>query len=319
MSSHTPKGDKVVPFRTRQHLVEVRKILERLKRNDPRLKEVVVSGADAGDNSVARVVHALGDSTHVTSLALRHTSLSEEGVRSLCRALMNNSRITELDLFGTELGDNGAIAVAKLVDYNTVVSTLGLAQCHIGDDGARALSVVLRRSHSLRSLTLSQNPLGPEGATLIAGALEANDSLETLSLLSCRVGNAGAAALASALTNGARRLAKLALWDDTITNVGALALSEALAAAPALTEVTILSAGFRGSGGRAIAAAIRANGRIKLLNLWDDSVGPAAAREVLETVEDNKELYVNVWGARAQVGIPQVPRARVKVSKDRWR
>lgn len=117
----------------------------------PNLSELSAIGCDLTAATLAPLVAALGRSTALKCLRLRHNSgLCDAGAALLADGLTGTTALRVLDLGGTELGDAGADAVVAL----------------------------LPRLPSLKSLHLGSGAFCEAGVAALVGALAVCESLE---------------------------------------------------------------------------------------------------------------------------------------------
>ncbi|MGD9692126.1 MAG: COR domain-containing protein, partial [Phycisphaerales bacterium] len=170
------------------------------------------------DNSIgAEGAREIAKLAQLTSLILNDNSIGAEGAREIAKL----AQLTSLSLSSNSIGAEGAREIAKLAQ----LTSLDLWSNSIGDEGAREIA----RLDKLTSLNLNHNSIGPEGAREIAKLAQ----LTSLNLSSNSIGDKGAAALLDTIgeTFGVRRLTRLHLHGNGITNIPEDILNRADAAA----------------------------------------------------------------------------------------
>ena len=117
------------------------------------------SASNLPEDGLLALAEVLKANTELTSLSLRHNSMSDDGVRALADALKINTALTVLLLGFNSIGNEGAKALAGALEVNSALTLLDLDSNAIGAEGASALADALKANSALVLLTLGSNPL----------------------------------------------------------------------------------------------------------------------------------------------------------------
>jgi len=161
-----------------------------------------------------------------------------------------------------------------------------------------AFSDALRDKEKLTELDLSDNALGPSGAKALGTLISVNHSIRTLRVNNDGLGQDGGKHIAAALLgfeyNGKTqeqkdpepsKIAKIETFvcgRNRLENPGAEALSNTFKAMKTLTALQIPQNGIRPEGITAIAAAIKENQGLKIVDLNDNTIKEKGLLSVLQ-------------------------------------
>jgi len=151
-------------------------LLERIRKNDPKLKKVNLRSKNLEDVDVIEdLCPALSSNTVVRELYLYDNSLGPLAVRALVDCKL--TQLTKLDLSNNNIGDDGVRELVK-GDF-PVLEELYLGDTGIGNEGVR----VLANSNfpALQKLFL----WGNKNITELPGSFEGFQSLQYLYIYSC--------------------------------------------------------------------------------------------------------------------------------------
>ena len=117
------------------------------------------------------------------SLNLNDTSLTDEGVSTVCQAVGRSSpNLQELELALNEITVEGAVSVAACVSVKSELRKLNLRENELEDGGAVVVCSGVRKLRSLEVLDLSENQLSRVGGVGAAKAVATNPNLHLLAL-----------------------------------------------------------------------------------------------------------------------------------------
>jgi len=156
-------------------MVELSDVVQRLGKNDTRLKEVNLNNKSIGDEGAKALANALRTNSTVTVLNLGDNSIGDEGAKALSNALLTNSTLTELDLSDSSIEDEGAKALADVLLTNSTLTELNLSTNCIGAEGAKALANALLTNSTLTELNLGANCIDEEICQAIKKALSEDE------------------------------------------------------------------------------------------------------------------------------------------------
>jgi Ran GTPase-activating protein (RanGAP) involved in mRNA processing and transport len=195
------------------------------------------------------------------SLNLEGVKLQDLGVVTLAKGLLGNTTLAELNLTNVGLGSDGAIALAETLALGSGLNYLFLYRNEIGDDGASAIAKFLKVATHLVDLNLSDNQIGEIGANAIVDGLRANKTLKCCDISSNGIG------YDSVMENLAR------FFETCDSNLVNLDLS--------LSEIDNINA---------IVRILKANARLRILNLSNNGFGDDGAVAIAETLKSNTHL-----------------------------
>ncbi|XP_044170560.1 NLR family CARD domain-containing protein 3-like [Acropora millepora] len=232
---------------------------------------------------------ALTVNTSLTSLDLSHTSIGDEGAKSISEALRVNTSLTSLDLSHNSIHDEGAKSISEALRVNTSLTSLFLDWNSIRDEGAKSLSEALRVNTSLTYLVLDWNSIGGEGAKSLFETLRVNTSLTSLDLSHNSIHDEGAKSLSEALGVNTS-LTFLGLDWNSIRDERAKSLSEALRVNTSLTSLVLDWNSIGGEGVKSLSEALRVNTSLTSLDLSHNSIHDEGGKSLSEALGVNTSL-----------------------------
>ncbi|GKZ00610.1 hypothetical protein MPSEU_001013200 [Mayamaea pseudoterrestris] len=342
-------------------------LLQRLEENDPTLKELtVLSTKSFGDAEVARLVsvlesrsnthwkslsasghavsneslfrlgQAIGGQTVMTTLAIGHSEMGDEGVVALCDGLaaagIQNNPIVDIDLsykgirrkglmriletFGVSqhlqrlnLSRNPSICVCRLrlreelppdSSFLRIVKEMDLSDCNVDNEFVEDMLTFTRPEHSM-SLRLDNNV----NVTMLTAANNISH-IEKLYLSGCRIGDDAMQKLHAMDSWCMRGLQVLDLSKNELTSVGALALASLLGTSsadnlklPSLVELNLSGNKLDEEGVLSILSALKTRDANMLsLDLSETDCGAmAAVTATLECPTASLRLFGNRLGS----------------------
>uniref|UniRef100_A0A8C2J6C6 NLR family, CARD domain containing 3 n=1 Tax=Cyprinus carpio TaxID=7962 RepID=A0A8C2J6C6_CYPCA len=199
---------------------------------------------------------------HIQMLSLADNSISSKGIKPLSRALLVNRTLTTLDLRGNNIGAKGAKTLCEALKMNQVLVSVNLQNNHIEDEGARALAEVLQSNRKLTTLNVQKNGIGPEGVKKIGEALKKNETLQDLKLNS---------------------LLKIVLSLQMIQSMNVNELLIGLSHVSSLQSNSVSDRGIK-----ALSHALQSNQGLSCLNLRENSIGVAGAKDIAKALKLTK-------------------------------
>lgn len=299
--------------------------------NDPSLLQELLSGTTSS-NFVLKHIKVLGlgcnrlQTTHAhvigTSLRLMHQATS----------LSSNNCLQKLSLYNNQIGDDGAAALALGLKFQPNLQELRLARNRIGDAGCQAIVYGLRNCVSntpskLKELSLYDKLIGNDGAKALATLLSdgatpsptaasatavgrsrinrrkkprrENEAiaakgrclpfLEKLSLFNNSIGDSGARAISLSLVHNTS-LHTLYLDNNSIRDDGCRALAEhAIARNTSLKRLDIQRNEISEAGGSSLESALKKNiNLVELACRWNDGLSVRQRRSIDRLCHDNR-------------------------------
>ena len=212
------------------------------------------------------------------SIEVTDCKLVDADARALAEALLRghatgtSPTLLRLDLSFNALDLAGVEALAEAVAAGCSICELALAgTCFSSSEAAAAGVAALGRALAGRSqlyeLDLSYvRGVGPAVEALMGGLTQRHGLLRKLSLVRCQLGAGEAALVARALAASGCQLEELDIGDNRLGDAGWTAL----------------------------AAALRANRKLRRLLLWRTHAGPAGAREIVAALRSTGDSALEV-------------------------
>lgn len=263
-----------------------------------RLQELGLGANGVGDDGASSLSAALAaaPSPSLRCLALPANEISDIGARALGEALVSaaavrlndSSGLAELDLGTNFISDDGAAAIAEAAAVSPALTTLALNRNMVSDAGASAIAAALSRGSRLERVDLSDNQIGPAGAVALGEALAGNQFLTRLELRNNVIGDDGAAA--AALGHGLAENSKLHtiyLFANQLGDIVAAGLGRALGTS-GLVGLHLWGNDIGDDGAAELAAGLKLNSRLKLLDLGGNHIGDAGAAAIGVALKNTK-------------------------------
>ena len=179
---------------------EFEELVERVRTNDPGLKEVVLGYRCVLDGELERLSKALMFNSVVTELSLAGNKLGPTGAKALGNALCHNSTLATLNLQNNNIGRDGGVKFADMLRHNNSLTDLYLSHNDIGPNGAEAIGDALCDNSTLKAIDLGGNNIGTGGVIKLLEMLQQNPSLTYLNLRGEQISEKGFNAFRSALS-----------------------------------------------------------------------------------------------------------------------
>ena len=236
-----------------------RKILRRLKDNDPEFDELCVSGVRLVSSwycpegprrcpGYARQLgwlgYFVGENTNLKELTLHYNNENRhfnkdavDAIKSFCRGVNSNRSIQKFQLDSMDLSGGEIFETLRpFFENNNSLSELEVERCQFGPGCARHFAMALKDCKSLKSVKISDirggqyvsNRMGGGQSVEIVDALSTQSQLEKLDLRCLNLGRKECAALANLLRSAAN-LQQLNLRNNDIDDEGVDLLVGALA------------------------------------------------------------------------------------------
>jgi Ran GTPase-activating protein (RanGAP) involved in mRNA processing and transport len=198
----------------------------------------------------------------LTKIDLNHIDIGPQGVQELAAALLGNCRLRSLRFGGLRLPTGGVRDVAEALRKHPALSSFKLAPSWVSDQDMQAVATLLRENLALRSFSMRNTRLDAAQVQTLADALGENRTLTSLDM---------------AVTTSPYQ-------PDTM-----LPVVQALRGHPELRNVD-LSYNQLSSAVVEAAAILRDCSRIEALNLTGSHIELPAARELAESLAENRTL-----------------------------
>ena len=177
----------------------------------------------------------------LSHLALRY-SVGPDFCDKLVAPLRNNTKLCAIDLAGNALGLSGATSLAAAISTNVSgsITALNLRGCGIGADGLNEILAAMKQpTTNVTTLLLWGNGVGDAGASAIAAFLTDAQFRPAPTKIPGRPGTH------QSTTTGTCSLAEVDLRGNHVTDVGAMALAQALQVNPTLTSLGLKANSIR--------------------------------------------------------------------------
>lgn len=288
-------------------------LVESVRRN-ANVRHFLLGNNIVGDHGAREISRLLGEepaAPELETLYLAGNQLGAEGIASLALALRGNRTVKSLWLKRNPLHPEGIAHLATLLEENDTLETLDLVNTAVFDEGVAVLFKSLRHNRSLRSLYLDANGVTVDGARHIAdyfAFLKASGrtGLTGLFLGINRLGDEGARIIAEGV-RGYAPLVRLDLASNRIQDPGLACVLDAAATLPNLrylgvglykstTDMGELPNYFDGPGADRLAAFLRGNRSVQVLDIRDTNLRPGGLEGIAEALQMNRTLLHLYYG-----------------------
>lgn len=233
----------------------------------------------------------------LTRLDVSDNHLGKKAAKLFSATLKRNRTLLHLDVSRNELGTQAGIAFATSLLVNRTLETLTLAGNGMGANVGKNLAQSLTKNVSLKDLDLSDNVLGiataeggsPSDVGLALGhGLRSNKTLTALNLSGNRLPTIEIQRISEGL--GDRQpLSHLNIAGEAVNDSAAIDLGRQIAGVSGghLVSLDLSRSALAGAGAVAVTRALSIGARgLTRLDLSDNSLGTAAAREVGNTLQN---------------------------------
>lgn len=137
----------------------LRKLLTKLTRDNPKIKEVALNGYTIGNENdkMAQLAMSLVGNTQVKILRLNDCAITSKGAHLLAYAIRMNRSLDHVWLDYNKIGSSGADAIASALETNQTLLTLSMSNNTIGNNGGKALLRALRQNQSITDVFVEGN------------------------------------------------------------------------------------------------------------------------------------------------------------------
>ncbi|KAH0461987.1 hypothetical protein IEQ34_009562 [Dendrobium chrysotoxum] len=185
-----------------------------------------------------------------------------------------------VDLSGHNFGDDRLFFLAESLAFNQSAEDVDFSGNGITAAGLKAFDGVLQANTVLKTLNLSGNAIGDEGAKYLSDILMGNSGIQKLQLNSTGISDEGAKAIAELLKKNST-LRVLELNNNMIE----------------FAELHLHGNNMGNEGVRALVSGLSAHkGKITLLDLGNNDIGPKGAFHVANYIKKTKSLlWLNLY------------------------
>eukprot|EP00986_Skeletonema_menzelii_P011990 scaffold6363_cov98-Skeletonema_menzelii.AAC.2 len=309
------------------------KLLERVEKNDPTLKELVILPMKTfGAKDLDRLSHAIetGMNTHLVSISASGHPLPPNSLKAFGNALSIQASkqqkygITSLAIGSKDMGDEGTIALCQglALSNGALLQHLDLGWKEIGKDGLYEIGTTFAHSKCLRELDLSRNDFGNDGIVQLskgaaAAAAEHDDdaagvafpALEQLILSECNIDSTGMDVLAKILLGqekDKRQRSKrihLAIGSNPIGSAGCHSLVQLLSCVDHGSVISHLQAAqcSIGNGGVEILSQGFHRG-LEIMDISDNGITTDGAKKLAASLIQSWPDLVEMKIAKNEIG-----------------
>jgi Ran GTPase-activating protein (RanGAP) involved in mRNA processing and transport len=179
------------------------RILSLLKRNDPIINTVNVSGIPMSDSMIDKFVDAVNQNSFIGRITLQHNNLTRESLRKIFDLLLSNPKLVNIDVSENDVDDDSIQYLSEILQRlpaNRDPISLVLRRNSFGPVGAGHLARNLTCNVPIRWLDLRNNPtVTDRGVEELALSLAQNTTLVGIDLIKCGCDEFGTTALANSL------------------------------------------------------------------------------------------------------------------------
>jgi hypothetical protein len=137
----------------------VNKTLDHIAKGDPSTTHVVFNDIALEEDQLANLAFSLANNTHVKTLYLHNTGITEKGAHLIAYALQKNITLEHLSLNDNKIRSSGAEVIAAALCVNQTLTTLGLTNNGIGNHGGKKILKMLRSNTSITEIFLEDNKM----------------------------------------------------------------------------------------------------------------------------------------------------------------
>ncbi|KAJ8598907.1 hypothetical protein CTAYLR_010387 [Chrysophaeum taylorii] len=260
------------------------------------LTELRCSGHDLSVEGARALGEAIASSSSMRILDAGSATLGNEGAAALAPCAR---ALTTLELEAKGIGDEGLKAVARELGASQRLKELNVARNCFGDDGLRALVAAATKSESLEIVDASDNGRVESGVAdfvasgikelrcqslrqgafdvVVAARAVGTSKLERLDVSACELSTREIAVLAPAVM----KIKELRIAHNSVTDVGAGAIADALKTEKARLDVLDVSSNE--ISGRGLAALVASHAVVHLF-AHNNSIGDDGASRVASAI-----------------------------------
>jgi Ran GTPase-activating protein (RanGAP) involved in mRNA processing and transport len=157
--------------------------LDRLVKNDPTLKELVLDfGLTSHD--LLRLMNVLRTNHQITKLTIRYWPMGDEGACGFAKLLLENSSLKELSLRTCGISGIGAKVILTALETNTTLIKLDLSRNNfrLGQEHISTLETIIPGMLGLEELSLCMTKLDVESVRSLMRGVQKNIRLRTLDI-----------------------------------------------------------------------------------------------------------------------------------------
>lgn len=247
--------------------------------SNPTVTDLNLQGAGIGGQNSIKIAKAF---TNLKALNLLNNQIEDKEAGALIEILLNNSSLETLNLGVNQIGK-------KIIDLfaHSTLTNLYLASNLIGDEGIKGFS----KNSNLRILNLIQNQIGDSGAKILAQSLINGHPLTEVYLNNNKIEVEGSKALGESLVSN-KNLKILDLGFNNIESEGGEAFAYGLAYNLTLTDLDLSANLLKDRGVIACAKALKSNSDLPIayLKLRSNQMGVESAKELAAYLKNNRTL-----------------------------
>ncbi|KAI3887218.1 hypothetical protein MKW92_046809 [Papaver armeniacum] len=253
-------------------------------------RSVNMSGLRFGDDGLFFLAESLAYNQIAEEVDFSANDITAAGLKAFDGVLQSNIVLKTLNLSGNLIGDEGAKCLCDILLGNNSIQKLQLNSANVGDEGAKAIAELLKKNTSLRAIELNNNLIDYSGFTSLAGALPENNTIQSIHLNGNYGGALGAAALAKGI-EGNKSLRELHVHGNAIGNEGVRALMTGLSAHRGkITLLDISNNEIGPKGAYHVAEYIKKSKNLLWLNLYMNDISDEGAEKVADALKQNRSL-----------------------------
>ncbi|KAG9305657.1 hypothetical protein G9A89_022579 [Geosiphon pyriformis] len=272
------------------------------------LEEVILSGNTFGVEASQAIADALQSKTELKILNAADIFTSRlrgevpPAVKAFCDALVNKEKLVEVNFSDNAFGPAGAEPMVDFLKHNRWFQVLKLNNVGLGPRGGIIIGNALHeaarknaaenRPSSLKTIIAGRNRLENGSSKALADAIAAHGTLVEIRMPQNGIRPEGIITLSKGLA-ACKNLEILDLQDNTFTDTGSRAFSEALTHWPKLKFLNIGDCLLSEDGGISIAEALLLghNPRLHTLNLQYNEIDKNAITVLATAISNHlKEL-----------------------------
>ncbi|XP_064487147.1 NLR family CARD domain-containing protein 3-like [Ornithodoros turicata] len=215
------------------------------------LEHLTLKGLVLSSNSEKMLVEMLKSARHLRSLRLDNVELTAGNAALLRNAASGLQNLTELAVTKKGLNEQLAVAISSLLTTTGTITKLDLSDHWDADDGIlKIICGALASNRTLRVVTMNETRIKNVVYVYLADALKQNTSIQEIYLDTDSLEDDGMKAVGDMIkSNNTLQVLKWQLSFTDISDVGARALAEGIAANTKLLQLSLqcVYVGFEGT------------------------------------------------------------------------
>ena len=269
------------------------KILSEFLSHGKEVEYINLKGNSIGSAGAEQLAAALKGSDKLTYLSLNGNSIGTDGCIAITELIFSNPKLKHLDIGNNDIKYDGIIALANVIGSNYTIETLNMENPSflffaVGQEWATHIGKMLANSIGLQKLSLRKYKLRCDGIYTIMEHLMENNKLRVLDLSANEISVEGCSAVAKFLKQEGCVLEGLALANNKAGDLGAKAISQALAVNKSLCYLDFTYNQIKDDGLSRLAESLEVNEKLQVVKLYGHNFFGQEAMGLFFKLQDKK-------------------------------